>query len=54
MSYPTPSTLEVECEACEGTGIYEDEMHMHTIVKIVRLDCVECEGSGSIEMEIAA
>lgn len=47
-------TREVECTACGGSGIVEDEIHMHTLVKIVRLDCTECEGSGSIEMEIAA
>ena len=54
MTYPTLEATEVECEACGGTGTYEDEIHMHTLVKIVRLDCVECEGVGSIEMEIAA
>lgn len=44
-------TREVECTACDGTGTIEDEIHMHTLVKIVRRDCTECDGAGVVEEE---
>lgn len=43
---------EIECESCNGRGTYEDEIHMHTLVKIVVLDCGECGGEGVIEIEM--
>lgn len=39
------------CEECDGTDIYEDEIHMHTLVQIVRRECGACDGSGFIEIE---
>lgn len=44
-------TREVECTACDGTGTVEGEIHMHTLVKIVRLDCTDCDGAGVVEEE---
>jgi hypothetical protein len=44
-------TGEVECAACHGTGTVEDEIHMHTLVKIVRLVCTDCHGAGVVEEE---
>lgn len=57
MPYPTPTTLEVECPACEGHGIVTDEGGLYGVAdrRFAKwIDCTECEGSGSIEMEIAA
>jgi len=57
MSYPTLTTLEVECPACEGHGIVTDEGGLYGVAdrRFAKwIDCTECEGVGSIEMEIAA